>query len=238
MDRSILIQIFKQIVIDMSYDKDLQINSFAVVDDMIDLNHSSFGKTYEDYLDGFFFSRSWVNGGADANEIKGEFPLLFVEQRSLSMDRIDSDSLTLPFYFVVVDKISCDACPPGLTRTSEDTLRNTLAMLRIFFKELLNYKNYTYTIPGPEKKSSWTTEGRLDYLIGEGDVLSRSGFSEDLESLLPDPARIQVSQWGNFKDLRAHATEISFTVCDPATGSFSYENATVEDLGRTLCKTC
>jgi len=85
MDRATIIDIFKQIVIDMEYDPELQINSFSTVDDGIDLKHVSFEKTYEDFNEGSFWSRTWVNQGADSNEIKGEFPLLFIEQRTLEL---------------------------------------------------------------------------------------------------------------------------------------------------------
>ncbi len=222
----------------MAYDKALQINSFAVIDEGIDLKHNSFGKTYEDYLEGTFWSRTWVNGGASAQDIKGEFPLLFIEQKLLTMEAIDSNDLTLPFYFVVVDKIACDACPPGLTRTSEEVLANTLVMLRRVFKELMNYKLFAYDIVSPPSSAeSWATQGRIDYLTTEGTIVN-ADWKSDFEGILPSVNLVKVVQWGNFDSLRAHATEIPFTVCDPTTGSFNYENATVEDLGRTICKNC
>ena len=244
MDRITLIEIFRQIVAAMNYEKGLQINSFAVVEDSIDFDHASFGKTYEDFSNGHFWARTWVNQGANSSEIKGEFPLLFVEQKTIEIECIDSNSLTLPFYFVVADKVGCEDCPDSFT--PDEISSNALKMLRSFFKELLNYKEFNIEIPDPEdpeedvlKKTLWATQERVDHLLATSEILAVNGYNVDFESLIETTETIVVNQWGQgFRDIYAQATTIKFTICDTSSGSFSYDKEKIPEIAVTKCNNC
>ena len=56
--------IFRQIVIDFPYHKTRRLNTFAILDDRTEFNAENFEKKYEQYVNGFFWSRSWVAAGA------------------------------------------------------------------------------------------------------------------------------------------------------------------------------
>ena len=237
MNRKDIIDVARQIIIDMAYDPALQINTFAMVDDGIDLKHASFGKSYEDYNEGRFWSRTWVNSGADSSKVQGEWPLLFLEQRTLDLPCIDSNEMTLHFYFVLADKITCDSCPPELSRTSDQVLVNTLIMLRRFFKELVTYRHYTYVKDG-ENLQTWATEGRMNHLLSTSEISSITGWDEDFDSLLQNPSPINVTQWGNFENIRAHSAKISITVCDITNGEFDYSKTKASEIAYGKCINC
>ena len=119
-------------------------------------------------------------------------------------------------------------------------------MIRRFLKELLNYRLYTYTVTETEEiVSSWTTEGRINYLSSPagGDVIDSGNsitWSKDLKGLIVDLDNIRVKRWGNYKNLRGYAVEISFDICDQdAAGTyFKYDKTTVEALAGTSCENC
>jgi hypothetical protein len=224
----------------MAYEKDLQINTFAVVDDGVNLNHASFGKAFKDYQDGKFFSRTWYNQGADPNNIKGEFPVLIVEQRRVILDCLDSDQYAIPFDFVIVDKLPCDTCD---YRSPDKVSDDALVMLRRFFKELLNYRLYSYQKDdgggGEETVKAWYTEGRMNHLLAnDDDVLSINGWDKDLRGMLLTDENITVTQWGNFEKKRGHVSNLTFVVCNSDTGDFEYDKGEPDQISRTICKNC
>lgn len=222
--------IFRQVVIDMAYAPGYQIDAYRYVDGYPDLAHQALGATYQDYLDGAFWSRKFVHAGADPNAFCAGFPVLFAESRDLTVECLDSQDLRIEYYFLVVDRIECESCPPYVTRTGATVSESVLAMLRAFLGEL-----YTYGLYEVDRDSvityEWMSSGRAAYeeSLGNTTVLQ--------EELLPDvaPDEIQISEWGEAPNQRAWMARVVFTLCEPVTLEFDYATPVVPGLASIEC---
>jgi len=58
-----------------------RINTFAVFDDLAEVNADNLGKTYEDYLYGSFWSRAWVHAGAKRTNLRKQYGLFLMENK-------------------------------------------------------------------------------------------------------------------------------------------------------------
>lgn len=233
MTRSTLNNIFRQIVIDMAHNPGYQVDTYRLNDNNPDLNHAAFGSTYQDFLNGQFWSRSFVHAGADPNNFKGAFPVLMAESRDLSIECIDSNEMRIEYWFLVVDKLPCDHCPPHLTRNGQQVSDAVLDMLRSFLNELYTFRYYEVD-RGGTVTYEWMSQGRAAYEEGLGNTVV---FQDDL---IPDisPERVTVQEWGNFIDMRGWMASVTFTLCEPVTLEFDYNTPVIPELGSTECETC
>lgn len=229
MTRATLNNIFRQIVIDMAHAPGYQIDTYRTADGIPDLAHQAFGATFQDYLDGAFWSRRFYHAGADENTFCGGYPALFVEAKDMTAPDLDGQEIRMEYYFVVVDKIPCDDCPPW-TRSGTTVSDAVLAMLRAFLKELYAYALYEVDRDGTVTYE-WMSAGRAAYEVGLGNT---ADFIEDLvPDIDPDP--VQISEWWNDHTTRGWMARLVFTLCEPVTLSFDYQTPVVPGLANTEC---
>lgn len=223
--------IFLQVVKDMKYNPGLQIDTYRLNDSNPDLNHGAFGSTYDDYLDGTFWSRKFEQTfRGDINQFCGSYPVLMAEYRDATPDDLDECCFTVPFFFVVVDKIACEDCPPKITRNGQKTKTNALLMLRAFIKELKTYQYYEVDRDGTVTYE-WLSTGRKAYEEDQGSILVY------VDSLIADIGieEIPLTEWGNFLDKRGWMARINFTICEEPNIEFDYETPVIEGLANTEC---
>jgi hypothetical protein len=217
----------------MAHNPGYQIDTYRMNDDNPDLNHQAFGSTYQDYQDGYFWSRSFEHAGADPNNFCGGFPVLMAESRDLSIECLDSTEMQAEYYFVLIDKLPCDHCPPYVTRNGWTVSDAVLKMLRAFLDELYSYKYYEVD-RGGTITFEWMSEGRADYEIDQGSTLLYNG------ELMPDisPERVNITEWGNFTNMRAYMARVVFNLCEPTGLTFDYATPVVPGLATNECEGC
>jgi len=205
-------QIFRQIVADTVYNPGKQINSFVFVDEAPALDHESFGASYVDFVDGVFYARTWVNQGADPNTIRGEHPVLFVEDTQSEVEDLDDPSQKTTISFLVIDKIPCESCPPNIRRTGNTVLQNTLLMLRAFLERL-----YTYELYEVDRDGNITYEWATPDWIEQDETIDAFSSIDDIKGyIMPGPYTF--ARWGRFgmmgmAEKRAYYTSLMFDLC-------------------------
>lgn len=221
----------------MAFAPGLQINTFALVDKVPDLQSNSFGKTYQDYLDGLVWGRKFVGGGADPNNMHLEFPVLFLEPGEGLTPCPGDEEWRQKWRLLVVDMIACEACPPGIKRNAEIVQANAKLMIRAFLKELYTYALYEIEIDAVTT-FQWLSAGRLAYLEGEGATVI-DGPLEDMPSVLNETLNenIPIIEWGRpvYDKYIGAFTEIGTTFCESINLDFRYDVPVVEGLATTEC---
>lgn len=232
MEQKTLQAIFKQIVTDMAYEPNTQVNTFAVIGEAPKLRLENFGVKYDHYLEGAFWSRTWVATGADPDKLTAEFPVLFAENREAELDDIHSEEITQPWTFLLIDRIECPDCPEPESRTPEQVKRNAMTMLRRFLAELYTYELWEIDRAGT-LTYEWISRGRVEHYEGEAGVTPQA-MVEDLESMI-QPETVKITEWGDFPDMRGYFATVRFRICVPFSGGFNYKDPAFEELGSTEC---
>lgn len=219
-------QMFRQVVVDMAYNPPYLVNSFAVVDQVPDIRHPSFGYSMEDYHGGRFWSRTWVNGGAAAEGLKGEFPALFVENRVVMQECPNSQDVEATLWLVLVDKIKCEGCPPGILRTGSAIKEQLRDSLRAILSEFYTYQ--LFEVDGDPVTYEWLAKGRAQI-----DTRTLT-FTDDVEAMVV-PDSLEIGDWGNYKDFRGQYAKLKVRFCWPTQSQFDYSNPVVPQLAYTTC---
>lgn len=219
-------QMVRQVVIDMDYNPPYLVNSFAVVDQVPDIRHTSFGYNMEDYQAGRFWSRSWVNGGADVSQMCGEFPALFIENRIVTQDCPNSQDVEAVLWFVLVDKIKCEGCPPSILRTGSALKEYLRDSLRSILAEFYTYQ--LFEIDGNPVTWEWMSEARA-----ASDPRDKV-MTDDIVAMV-SPDSLEIGDWGNYEEYRGQYAKLKIRFCWPTLSKFNYSNPVVPQLAYTKC---
>ncbi len=227
-------QICIQVIMDMGYIKYKQINTIFITDRMPDLRQDSIGATYQDYLDGKFWSREWVATGATSGKLKAQFPILLIQQSLIDIECIDDKDGIYTYDFLLIDKVGCDNCPKPAERVPHKVKANTLEMLRAFLNELYTYKLWEFERSPDPNTFEWVSKGRFESMTNPPNSIPFVQSFEELRSFVePDPLRFQ--DWGNVDDLRGYWTTIKFSFCESVPGSFNYNKPAIKSLATNIC---
>lgn len=211
--------IVKQAVVDMDYLLGVQVNTFGLVDESPDLLGHSFGYSFGDFENGFFWSRRWVLSGADPNTINAEFPAIFVE-----LEDTDLKTGAHRISFVLVDKIECENCPAGVVRTGPMLTANLTRAARALLKEIDTYALYEkgdeYAWASQGRAATWTPlpTDEVDYL--------HHYLNTDSSSIRP---------WGDYSGLRGITLSMTLTTCESETALWKYNEPVEPMSGATNC---
>lgn len=229
--RGILLQIAK----DFPFSDTKMINSFANVDEPLDLALETFGLSYSDFINGDFWSRTWVNGGADPNKVKGEFPIQFMEHKQTIVPCLDEpDDETIIVHLGIADKFEpCDGCPPGTFRTKEQVIQDTYDMLKMAIKELLLYALYEVDIDG-EQENMWLTEGRASAMQAAEQIDSYMFQGHQMTGIL-DLGKTTIDRWGWGAHVVGHVVTLKFHTCKNTVHQFEYSTVEVAKLATLRC---
>lgn len=227
-----LTAIFKQIIIDQAYYPGRQINTFRVTDQMPPLHHDSLGGTYTEFLEGNFWSRTWVNQGADPEKITGEYPVLFVEQQELGLQPLEPDLITACFYLLFLDKLPCDSCPPNVSRSPAAVKENTVLMARDFLSELFTFALYEVE-DGAGITYQWLSAGRQAWLETQPGIIGID-FVRDLLTDFSEQ-EVRIGAWGTDPAIRGTYMRICFSLCWPIAPAYNYKNEILPQLATTVC---
>lgn len=156
--------IWKQITVEYPYDKCNPLSSFVLIDSLDKVETPNMGKLYTDYLNGHFWSRDWVNGGAKEDTLKVDYGLTAVERIAMQVGELDVSEMEEidicdKYYLTVIGKTACETCPDDCLRTLpkiEDWAFLTLTRMLVEFSKFKLYQVSGGFI--------WSTEARLAIL--------------------------------------------------------------------------
>lgn len=239
MTRDEAIQAFKTIVINNDHHDYLQINSFAVFDKAVEWEDPTLGYTFQDYIEGNVWSRTWVNSGANKNDFKMEFPLLLLEIKDHSVEDFNSVCVESECYVVVIDKVECSTCPDLVLRTENSVLRFTLEMLLLNMEEFQRVGKYNWT-EDSELMQIWTVPEHMAAIENMYDNISGAVLVEEVLPLMLSTNH-KIYHWGESLTrlgLRAHSTNFKLSGQFPRKPNFRYDREKTVDVGITRCNQC
>ena len=217
----VLYAILLQAVKDMAYRPGLTVNSFALVDGMPNLDHESYGYTFEDYRAGNFWSRDWVGAGAMSSELRGQWPVLMPELRESRTK--SSNTIEHTVDVTLVDHLTAAHCGP---RSGPVVYDNLLRMALAVRGEVLSYGLYDTD----EFGLVWSTENRMERIEG----LQLSPLMAELKDYVKFNAEIR--PWGDYPHLRGLYLSLTLTECIVLDGpAFRYDRAEPQVRGVVNC---
>lgn len=220
-----------QIAKDMKYSVN-QINTVYLIDTPPSILVDNLGASFQDYLDGFFWSRDWINSGSNPDTMKAQFPILFVESVGISIDNISSPDIQRQYAFVFIDKVECESCPDKDSRTGQTVKDNLLETIRIFLKELYDYEKWYIDFDGTTTER-WVSKGRLEF-YKDIDTITALSFVEDLAGMI-ESSNFDIREWGNIESMRGYIVEIPITYCKAITTNFDYSKQDASKTGIAIC---
>jgi hypothetical protein len=226
--------ICRDIIVNMKYGNGA--NTFAWLSTNPDVNTSSLGFTHRHYLAGDFWSRNWVNAGANANDVIAQYPILAIEPMTISVEDSEHDNLEQQFYVVVFDKVECPSCPDDEIRTEATIKANAANILRAFFRELIDYRLYNYDFDGDSGLTGWFSKGKVEYLEslpGGGGYVFHEFTSEAIAWV--EAYDLELQDW-EFDGIRfGVAARLRVNFCDPLDVDFDYGQELPSELAAKIC---
>ena len=231
--------ILRQIVIDYPAD-DLcrRINTFTTYHQPSDYNTANFGKKYEDYQNGHFWSRDWVYAGADPGDIQKQYPLLHTEHTRSTIIDFDANSWSQEFWIVVSDIYDCEDCDAACRRTRDQVEHDAEVMLMNVLLEAYQYQKWKVTKDADEWLL-WATEGKIQAMEAASEIDTYEHTNLELRNFVVFEA--QTGQWGrgiSVSNITGWGTRIQLRHCAPAKLDFSYTEQSIKEIGTANCITC
>lgn len=231
--RQDVINIVREIVRLWPYEKCTQPDTFAVVDNVSDLESDNLGKVYNDYMNGHFWSRSWVLSGASRNKLNKKYPIVILEQKNVSRQYFDDADTCWEWWFVIADIPDCISC--GDCNRSKDTIDTELQHTAL---KLIEYISHIKLYKFDADIFVWTTAAQAQKYI---DDEVYDSYEEQCGSIVNHiqntPFQIRPGSLG-LTDA-ARSVIFSLTVCSCVGQPMPLTTFTGVDIaGETKCKTC
>lgn len=223
-----IIAIFRQIVIDFPYHKERRLNTFAVLDQQTELNTSNLEKTYEQYRDGYFWAREWVNSGASRSKIQKDYDLLFLEHKKLVPDNlVDNNRASFEIFVTIASPVNCEGC----NRSWEQVDRDNREMLAAVIKEFLSYGVYAV-----DESYAWISPGRAAVMEPSPSPTGQTMY-QFLDNI-SEKVEIFTTNFG-VDNLRTQSVKLDLAGCILPAINFNYSSSpTVKNTGIIACSLC
>lgn len=229
--RNEIYKIFRDIVINYPNTNCRQLNTFASLFKSTDLNSPNLGKSYQDYKDGYFWSRAWVHSGASRDTIKGQYPLLSLENKEMSFNPCCNDEDCYEWHMLIIDTLECGNCE-GCNRTKDSVYSNLMAIAKNVMCEFSSYKAYQ-----DEEGAYWLSEGQAHFYNNNGSELSEAcGEMCDMldGEIKIEPIREDLIDGGigvylSFKTKHCSTVEKV---------DFNYDQKPLSEISKAICDVC
>jgi len=217
-----------------------QINTFAVVDSIADLETSNLGATYQDYLDGSFWSRKWVMQGADPDTLCKEYPMLVLEQKKGRKKDILESTTCLDWWLVFMDVPDCGDCKDECKRSIAKVDSDLRDMVEVILKEVKRFALYSITDGESNVSQVWATDDQIQHWFATGAIID---YTNDCGDILPFldcgiPVDICAADVGNVDQARAISIMIRACDCHDIETEFDYTLEVPKGIARTKCEGC
>lgn len=142
------------------------LDTFAEITHPDQIVSENFGKTFQDYEDGKFYSKEWVDSGADDSKIKGGWGRLLVDQTTMQMStsctaKNDTDT----WWIVIALHKKCPTCNKEYTESAlVAQLRKMVKNVWNEFKKYCLYENLDKTDKDGNFETYWLTPKHVEVL--------------------------------------------------------------------------
>lgn len=238
MDKNIIKEIFRNLVITWPNIVCSQINTFFIIDDGSEFETENLKATYNDYLKGEFWSRDWVTAGANPETLCKQYPILGIEQKKVLADEIFAKEFCYEYWVVIADKGSCEECNEECNRTKDEVDNDLYKNAILLLNELKKYKEFTVNKNGLTFILWGTAEEMEKYLLSSYiDGYSETG-REIYNHIKTDNLNIESIAIGLTDGARAISFPLTFCDCPNEKEEFNYDIQTFKNIATTKCKTC
>lgn len=216
------IQVLRNIVVYWPYQEVGRVNCFATFKDRAEVLHSTFGRTYKDYLEGYFWSRPWVLAGAPRNAMERSFGAILVEHKR---GRVMDASLGMVEQIVFVN--SLQLVEQGEALQTEDSLAIlNQQILLSFLREIDLVMQYTVTPTAGSPYSAWLSPTHAALLEADPGVSSVDEQGHPLAAYITNWGSQEVLQnYFGIEEQRSSMIELRVKTCDAPVSNFDYGQA-------------
>ena len=232
------LRIFNQIVQHFGQRQQGGVNTFAVTYNRDDEVDEKFGRTYEDFLNGFFWSRRWVKSGASRSEMRAEYPALLAQVGNSRRPNLlrDKDEC-FDIWLLLIDEIDCSDCEDK-DRSIPTIEQEVMRTLNRIIDEAYTYKLYeSDTMPG---QFVWFSDAHADFLSQQGNFpFTQCTPCREVELTIPtNDYPVDYRQWQRDDTHVGLFARLTFCVCaNVDDGAFNFDTANV-NVGVTACEHC
>lgn len=217
--------------------KNVRLNCYGIVERREDLSGAALGLQIDDFYEGYFWSREWVNAGASASEgLAKDYPLLAVEHKVVRPVNLRGRSAMIELWLNVLDTKDCGGRLHE-ERTRETVYRDNINMLRSLLAELFTFQEYQYT-KGANTYDKWASAGLTASLLGDSTIDSATATGIDFAGLS------SAKEAEIFKNLRlnndgaiAVTCKLEIEVCLDEPTAYTYGYTAPDPTGVTAHKT-
>lgn len=228
----------KQMVRTFPYSECQRLNTFAVVDSADDLELGNLNKTYADYLNGTFWARKWVLEGGDSDKLCKQYPILAVEQKSITKSSLDSKIACYEFWFTILDVPDCPTCKDVCRRSVDQVDCDIQDSAMVLQQQLRTFGLYEIKPIGEEPKHVWTSAGQIANWMLNKKIEWYDIKQEFCDFIKESNVSIFATDVG-LKD-NARGVTFSFTVCTcpELDTNFTYTESEPKQIGKARCQSC
>lgn len=216
------IQVLRNIVVFWPYESTGRVNCFATFKERADINHSTFGKTYQDYLEGYFWSRRWVLDGAPKNQMERSYGAILVEhKRGQPIDAVVG-SMNQRIFINSIQLLEQDG--ENLTEDGAAILNQKILMA--FLAEIKSTYKYLVTPVAGSPYYAWLTPTHAALVGADPEIATVDQAGEPMEKFIRNWDSMEVLQ--NFfgvEEIRSSMIELVVKTCDPPDVTFDYSQA-------------
>lgn len=186
-----------------------QIDSFALLENIKDIEDANAKQLQRDFQQGFFWSRMWRKGKALENSRQREFPSLFLV-RSNTFQYNNPHEKTQLF-----SRLKLGICMKKIDTINAATQKdNMIIMLHSVIAAIFRHQLYLVKFSNEQEYNMWLHESELDYLIEKGTVLSYTEKHVSMLSIIRNFSNIIFGQYDfNNRDLISCEVDFDFSEC-------------------------
>lgn len=214
-----LIILARNIVISWPYSED-RVDTFSTFKSRSELNETTYGRSYEDYLNGSFWARNWVKAGASRNDMaKNGNAILFENKRRKVVDLTCGKNLAN----IYITSLQYKERPDGSKKTEDEMAENNANVLMDFLAEFQTYGKYDYQISGSDPDTAWITELHARHLEDQDNVDFVTFRGMDLCSRIVNLKNIELfeTNWG-FQGFQGSSMMLQVEVNNEPAREFDY----------------
>jgi hypothetical protein len=232
---NVLKQIFKDLVLFApSVRPGVRLNCYAYLDSRAQYNAPDLGMTYEDYTNGYFWNRDWINQGALSDAIRKDYAMLLIEHKYVSLEDMDGTGEQARFILSVVDTPSCGK-RVNLDRPREVVYEDCKTMLKAAVYEMGRYKPIDITPTVGDPYTAWMTEDRAQAMQDAGVISSFVPVGGDVwSSIWTEMFEIYKNPVLNVDGAYGVTCELVISVCSDDPLSYTYSETVPGEKGRVI----
>jgi len=206
----------------------------GLIDSDPDLISQAFGANYSDYVQGHFYSRTWEAAGADPSNMRGAFPLIMLEQRSIDWN-ISNGTESDEVVVLSLDKNGCDGCPPEVI-SPHSAYSTAKYWLKGFIENLIK-NEIIQLLPSEEKV--WLTVAEAQAMKDREEIEDFRRIGGQLGSYI-QPTKIQMKPFsdGSINGARGYMTTLNVRLCEVFEGANIYDPVQINRVAVQNCESC